>query len=89
MNPYVEGKVPGWLVYAGCWAWSYLFCGYFCSAFVLLSFENSHALYSSMYYCGHIALGAAIAVCLALAPKRPPRDKQVAVSSDAAKKKTA
>jgi len=70
LSPLVENKVPSWIVYVVCWAWCYIGCGYFCSAFVLLSFENSHIVYSSMYYVFHLALLFAIVVSLALMPAK-------------------
>ena len=42
LSPYVESKLPGWLIYALSWLWCYALCGYFATAFVLLSFENFH-----------------------------------------------
>ena len=42
LSPYVEKKLPGWLIYAISWLWCYLLCGYFATAFILLSFENFH-----------------------------------------------
>ena len=71
LNPIVEGRVPGWLVYIVSWLWCYIFCGYFVSSFVLLSFEKIHRVYSSMYYSGHIVLLLAIVVPLALKPSKP------------------
>eukprot|EP00354_Favella_ehrenbergii_P011334 CAMPEP_0170456514 /NCGR_PEP_ID=MMETSP0123-20130129/4119_1 /TAXON_ID=182087 /ORGANISM="Favella ehrenbergii, Strain Fehren 1" /LENGTH=280 /DNA_ID=CAMNT_0010720009 /DNA_START=564 /DNA_END=1406 /DNA_ORIENTATION=+ len=75
LSPYVEGKAPGWLIYLISWAWCYIGCGYFATAFVLLSFENFHKVYASMYYCYHLALLAAIALSLALMPSK--KDKTV------------
>lgn len=69
-SPFLDNKVPGWLVYAISWLWCYLFCGYFATAFVLLSFENFHKVYSSMYYIPHITLILSIALCHILMPSK-------------------
>lgn len=82
-SPLVEGKLPGWLVYVLSWIWCYAFCGYFCTAFVLLSFENFHKVYASMYYIGHIILIFAIVVAKALMPT----EKKIADEKEKDKKK--
>ena len=68
-GPVVEQKLPGWLIYIISWVWCYIGCGYFAAAFVLLSWDNFHKVYASMYYCYHIALLAAIVLSLILTPK--------------------
>jgi len=83
LSPLVENKVPSWIVYVVCWAWCYIGCGYFCSAFVLLSFENSHIVYSSMYYVFHLALLFAIVVSLALMPAKKKKEASVTDKSKA------
>ena len=60
--------MPESLMYVICWVWCYICCGYFATAFVLLSFENFHQVYASMYYVGHIVLAAAIIISLGLMP---------------------
>ena len=75
LNPLVEGLLPDWLIYIGCFIWCYLNCGYFATAFYLLSFENFHKVYASMNYCLHITLGLAIVICLLL----PKHKKKAAV----------
>ena len=75
--PVVEGKLPEWLIYVACYIWCYMYCGYFATAFLLLTFENFHQVYSSMYYIGHIVLFATIAVTHALLPKRESQKETV------------
>ena len=75
IGPLVAGTLPGWLVYICSYVWCYIFCGYFAAAFVLLSFENSHKLYSSMYYVGHWVLLAVILVSLALRQREGGREQ--------------
>ena len=54
LNPLFEGWCPWPIQYIMLYVWSYVNCGYAASAFVLLSFDRFHKLYSSMYYIGHI-----------------------------------
>ena len=68
LYPLVKGRLPEALIYAICWAWCYLMCGYFASAFVLLSFENFHQVYASMFYIMHIVLGSLMLISHALMP---------------------
>ena len=68
--PLVSSWMPGWLLYAICYVWCYAFCGYFATGFILLSWENFHKVYASMYYCGHIVLGSAILIALLLSPAK-------------------
>lgn len=60
--------MPGWLLYFGCFVWCYINCGYFATAFVLLTFENFHTVYSSMFYALHITLALMILLSHALMP---------------------
>ena len=66
----VESWMPESVLYVICWAWCYLMCGYFATAFVLLSFENFHQVYASMYYIMHIVLVVFILISLAVMPKK-------------------
>jgi len=70
LYPLVAGKVPEWVIFAACYVWCYVFCGYFATAFVLLSFENCHLVYSSMYYILHIVLAVSIIICLIMPKQR-------------------
>ena len=61
-------------------------CGYFAAAFVLLSFENFHKVYASMYYVGHLSLVGAIVLALILMPftaeKKPKESDGKRVKTD-------
>ena len=70
LNPLVEKWVPGWLIYIFCFVWCYINCGYFATAFVLLTFENFHTVYASMYYVLHIALAVTIMITHLLMPAK-------------------
>ena len=48
--------MPEWLIFVGSYIWCYIYCGYFATAFVLLSWENFNKVYASMYYIWHIIL---------------------------------
>ena len=69
LGPIVEGKLPNWLIYIVSWVWCYIGCGYFATAFVLLSFDRFHKVYASMYYCYHVALVLATAMSMLMVPK--------------------
>ena len=70
LYPLVENWMPGWLIYIGCYVWCYISCGYFATAFVLLSYENFHKVYASMYYIWHIVIFIALVISFLLLPKR-------------------
>ena len=67
--PLIKDKVPEFIISAVSWVWCYTFCAYFAIAFILLSLENAHKVYGSMYYSGHIILVLTILVLHTLAPK--------------------
>ena len=64
----MKDNVPEVIISAVSWVWCYTFCAYFGIAFILLSFENAHKVYSSMYYTGHIVL-ITLNILLSIAPK--------------------
>ena len=54
--PLVDGVLPDPVIYLIAWVWCYAWLSYCNISFFLLSLENSHAVYSSMYYIGHIII---------------------------------
>lgn len=74
--------VPGALQFVICYIWCYAGCAYFMAAFVLLSFEKFHTVYSSMNYIWHFVVIASIIV---LIPFQPKREKSTSAAADAKK----
>ena len=60
--PLVDGVLPRPVIYVIAWLWCFTWFSYINISFFLLSFENSHAVYSSMYYGGQIILLVSIPV---------------------------
>ena len=69
LNPLVEGKLPGPLIYVIAWLWCFAWFSYINICFFLLSFENTHKVHGSMNYIGEIILVVSMAVLYLINPK--------------------
>ena len=70
LMPLVSGILPDPVIYMISWIWCFYWFSYINISFFLLSFENSHTIYSSMNYCGHIILLISIPLLKVMRPSK-------------------